>query len=106
MSRTISPAEFKSILGNDNLTVIDVRRKEDYAADNTVIPGATWHDPEQIGTWSESLTKDKEIVLYCVRGGSVSNSVVDTLQAKGLKARYIEGGIAAWKDAGGDIIQK
>ena len=106
MSRTISTQEFKSILGNHNLTVIDVRRKDDLAADNTAIPGATWHDPEQIGTWSESLPNDKEIVLYCVRGGSVSNSVLDTLQAKGLKARYIEGGIAAWKDAGGNIVQK
>lgn len=106
MNRTISPTEFKSMLGNDNLTVIDVRRKEDYAAENTAIPGATWHDPEQIDVWSDSLANDKGIVLYCVRGGSVSNSVVDTLQAKGLKARFIEGGIAAWKDGDGNLVQK
>ena len=29
-----------------------------------------------------TMPKDKEIVLYCMRGGAVSNSVVDTLQAK------------------------
>jgi rhodanese-related sulfurtransferase len=45
-------------------------------------------------------------VVYCVRGGSVSNSVVDRLQAAGVKARYIEGGIEAYKAAGGKIAGK
>lgn len=106
MSRTINPQEFKSILGNKDVTVIDVRRKEDYTADSSAIPGATWLDPANIDNWCTSLPTDKEVVLYCVRGGAVSNSVVDTLQAKGLKARFIEGGIAAWKDAGGSVKPK
>lgn len=106
MSRTISISEFKSLLGDKSISIIDVRRKADLSADNDAIQGATWQDPEQISTWSESLAQDQEIILYCVRGGSVSNAGVDTLQAKGLKARYIEGGIVAWKDAGGDVVQK
>ena len=106
MSRTISTQEFKALLGNKSVNIIDVRRKDDYAADSNAIPGSTWHDPAQIESWSEDLAKDKEVILYCVRGGAVSNSVVDALQAKGLKARFIEGGIAAWKDAGGSVIQK
>lgn len=106
MNRTINPQEFKSILGSKDVTVLDVRRKEDYAADNSVIPGSTWFDPANIDNWCTTLPKDKEVVLYCVRGGGVSNSVVDTLQAKGLKARFIEGGITAWKDAGGSVKQK
>lgn len=106
MSRTINPQEFKSMLGNKDLTVIDVRRKEDYMADNSAIPGSTWFDPANIDNWCTTLPENKEVVLYCVRGGGVSNSVVDTLQAKGLKARFIEGGIAAWKEAGGSVIKK
>jgi rhodanese-related sulfurtransferase len=39
-----------------------------------------------------------------VRGGSVSNAVVDALQAKGLKARFIEGGLEAWKATGGTTV--
>ena len=58
-------------------------------------------DPERVSEWSTELSRDLDIVLYCVRGGSVSNSVVDALQAKGLKAWNIEGGIEAWKSAGG-----
>ena len=46
------------------------------------------------------------MVLYCVRGGSVSNTVVDALQAKGVRARFIEGGIEGWKAAGGDTVNK
>ena len=106
MSRTIKPQEFKSILGNKNVTLLDVRRKDDYDADSTVIPGSNWLDPSQLDSWSATLPADKEVVLYCVRGGAVSNSVVDALQAKGLKARFIEGGISAWKEAGGSVAQK
>ena len=106
MSRTIKPQEFKSILGNKDVTVIDVRRKEDYTADSSVIPGSTWFDPANIDNWCTTLPDNKEVVLYCVRGGGVSNSVVDTLQAKGVKARFVEGGITAWKDAGGEVIPK
>ena len=106
MSRTIQAQELKSILGSKGVTVIDVRRKDDYAADDSAIPGSTWLDPAQIDNWSSSLPADKEVVLYCVRGGAVSNSVVDALQAKGLKARFIEGGITAWKEAGGSVEQK
>lgn len=106
MNRTINPQEFKEKLGNTNVKTLDVRRKEDYAADNNVIPGSTWFDPTNIDNWCTTLPTDKEVVLYCVRGGGVSNSVVDALQAKGLNARFIEGGIAAWEEAGGSVVQK
>ena len=45
MSRTINPQELKSLLENKDVKVIDVRRKDDYAADNSAIPGASWFDP-------------------------------------------------------------
>jgi rhodanese-related sulfurtransferase len=63
-------------------------------------------NPEQLADWADSLPKDQDIVLYCARGGSVSNSVVDALQAKGLRARFIEGGIEGWKAAGGEVVAK
>ncbi len=106
MNRTINPQELKSLLENKDVKVIDVRRKDDYAADSSAIPGATWFDPANIDGWCDTMPKDKELVLYCVRGGAVSNSVVDTLQAKGVNARFIEGGISAWKEAGGSVVPK
>lgn len=104
MERTIKPEALKASLASKHL--IDVRRATDREASPEQIPGAAWHDPENIADWAASLPKDKEIVLYCVRGGSVSNGVVDALQAKGLNARFIEGGIEGWKAAGGAIATK
>jgi rhodanese-related sulfurtransferase len=86
--------------------VLDVRREADYAASNESLPGAHWKNPEHLAEWTDSLPQDQAIVLYCVRGGAVSNSVVDALQAKGLQARYIDGGIEGWKAAGGEVVSK
>lgn len=43
------------------------------------------------------MPKDQEVVIYCARGGSVSNKVLDKLLDNDVQARYIEGGIEAWK---------
>ena len=104
MERTIKAQDLKSNLSS--VTLIDVRRKADLDSDTSKLPGATWHDPEQVESWSAALPKDKEVVLYCVRGGSVSNSVLDNLRSRGFNTRFIEGGIVAWKEAGGEVVAK
>ena len=104
MERTIKAETLKTKLNGKHL--IDVRRKTDLDASSEQLPGAAWHDPEQLASWADTLPKEQDIVLYCVRGGSVSNSVVDALQARGLNARFIEGGIEGWKAAGGEVAAK
>ena len=99
MARTITPDELRQ--KPSEFTVIDVRRKAEYEGET--ILNAKWHDPEQVAEWAAGLPTDKEIVLYCARGGSVSNSVLDDLLSKNIKARYIEGGIEAWKKSGGEV---
>ncbi|OYW36272.1 MAG: sulfurtransferase [Hydrogenophilales bacterium 12-61-10] len=102
MERTIKPNTLKTeLLGK---MILDVRRIADREAAPERLPGAQWKNPEQLAEWADSLPKDQDIVIYCARGGSVSNSVVDALQAKGLKARFIEGGIEGWKAAGGGVV--
>ncbi len=103
MERTIQPDTLKSELA-DKL-ILDVRRVTDRDAASGHLPGAQWKNPEQLAEWADSLPKDREIVIYCARGGSVSNSVVDALQTKGLNARFIEGGIEGWKAAGGKVTE-
>ena len=104
MDRSIKPADLKSQIKDKHL--IDVRRKGDLDASGEALPGSTWHDPEKLAEWAKSLPRDKHIVLYCVRGGSVSNGVVDALHAEGLNACFIEGGIEGWKAAGGETTKK
>lgn len=101
MERIIKPETLtKEMAGK---LILDVRRAADREAAPEQLPGAQWKNPEQLAEWADSLSKDQDIVLYCARGGSVSKSVVDALQAKGLRARFIEGGIEGWKAAGGAV---
>ena len=104
MERTITPEDFKAIA--DSAMVLDVRRKTDREASPETIPGAFWKDPEHIDQWIGALPKNHDVVIYCVRGGGVSNSVVDRLHADGVNARFIEGGIEGYKTAGGRVAQK
>ncbi|MHB1051736.1 MAG: rhodanese-like domain-containing protein [Thiobacillus sp.] len=90
----------------DTVLVFDVRREADYAASDEIIPGAMWKNPEKIDIWVNALPRTLDVVVYCVRGGGVSNSVVDRLQAEGVKARFIEGGIEAYTAAGGKLMAK
>src|SRR5512139_145429 len=100
--RTIRPAK----LDPDTTLVFDVRREADYAASNEIIPGALWKNPDKIDAWIGAVPRTLDVVIYCARGGAVSNSVVDRLQAAGVKARFIEGGFEAWKAAGGKVAVK
>ena len=104
MERTIHPDALKNVL--TDMYILDARRASDRDLSDVQLPGAHWHDPEKLEEWAQHLPRDKDIVLYCVRGGSVSNSVVDALQGLGLQARYIEGGIEGWKAAGGPTTPK
>jgi rhodanese-related sulfurtransferase len=103
MNETITPKELQSLQENRrNLTILDVRRKSDFDADPKGISGATWRNPEAVEQWRDELV-DQEVILYCVRGGSVSKSVSERLIEKNINVRYIEGGIVAWKDNGGQV---
>jgi len=100
--RTVKPAE----LNPDATLVFDVRREADYAASSETIPGALWKNPDKIDAWIGAVPRTLDVVIYCVRGGAVSNAVVDRLQAAGVKARFIEGGLEAYKAAGGKLVSK
>jgi rhodanese-related sulfurtransferase len=98
MSRTITPQALKERMDEDkDILVLDVRRNADYEADKEMIPGALRRNPEQVDEWVQEIPKDKDVVVYCIRGGSVSNSVVDKLLAADLSVHYIEGGWEAWR---------
>ena len=105
MDRTVTPEELKGLLSSsEQPTLLDVRRGADYDSAKTIIPGAQRQDPEKIAAWSQDLPKNKKVIVYCARGGSVSNSVIDHLHTQGLDAKFIEGGILAWKNSAGKTI--
>ena len=98
MKSSIDPGGLKRLLDDDPATavVIDVRRKSDFEADKRLIPGAQWRDPEAVDTWSKDLPRDRDVIVYCVRGGSVSQSVSAKLAEEEIRVKFLEGGLTAW----------
>lgn len=99
MADTLTPRELKTLMGAADVTLLDVRRRGDRESGPAGIPGAVWKDPEHVGEWSSELPKDRPVVIYCVRGGSVSASVLAALKARDFEVRFVEGGLAAWDAA-------
>lgn len=105
MQRTISSRELRSLIdGRSAVDVIDVRKSHDYSADPALIPGARHLLPEQVDDWLDELARDREVIVYCVHGHAVSNTVLDRLLSAGYRARLVDGGLEAWKQAGGETV--
>lgn len=100
MTHSIDIDGLSRLLSSGAVTLLDVRRKLDYDTDSRTIAGATWRDPEKIDTWIKQLPAGNLSVVYCVKGGSVSRSVMDRLRRQGLDAVLLEGGIKNWIDNG------
>ena len=99
--KSIDIQTLKKMLGaGDALVLLDVRRRADYSANPQTIADAKWCDPENIDRWVMDLPSDRPIALYCVKGGSVSQSAVDRLRKEGFNAAWVEGGLKAWIDSG------
>ena len=77
--------------------VIDVRLEEDFNAEPVLIPDATWKNPHEIEDWAKELRGNERVVVYCVAGRWVSQSVTKKLQDMGIDVAQLDGGIEAWK---------
>ena len=98
----ITPAALAQSLASDRPPlVIDVRRNERFFESGHTIDGALHRDPSRVMEWQKTLPAVADVVVYCVHGHEVSQGV-----AEALGARYLEGGIEAWRQMGGDLFRK
>lgn len=105
MTTSIDIAELNNRLeGGESITLLDVRRKADADADPRCIAGAAYRNPEKINEWVKALPAGKPAVVYCVKGGSVSQSVTERLRKEGIEAVFLEGGLKAWTDGGQPVV--
>lgn len=86
--------------------LIDVRRAEDFAAASDMLAGAVWHDPAQVDQWSHEIDAQQPVFVYCLKGMDIGRSTALALRARGFDARYLTGGIEAWKAAGKPLQSK
>lgn len=58
--------ELKSMMGNPDLVIVDVRAEGDWKNSDSKIQGAVREDPNKATkSWAEKYSKEKTIVLYC-----------------------------------------
>lgn len=92
--------------GEAGSVILDVRRRPVFEAAADRIPGSQWRDPAQASQWLHELGPSIPTIVYCVHGHEVSQSVALTLNEAGISARYIQGGIEAWREAGLPLANK
>jgi rhodanese-related sulfurtransferase len=96
----------RAIAGSHPPIVIDVRRPAAFRDSQGMISGALRRDPEQVHTWLRSLPRAAAVVVYCVHGHEVSQGAAAALSQAGIAARYLDGGIEAWKAAEAPLDHK
>jgi rhodanese-related sulfurtransferase len=77
-----------------------VRKPADFTASDRCIVAAFHRAPEDVARWSTELPAGRPVVVHCVRGHQVSQTAAAALVAAGHDASYLQGGIAAWSEAG------
>jgi rhodanese-related sulfurtransferase len=93
----ISPEE-AAALGDAQL--IDVR--EAYEHEQGHIPGSRNIEVTELTAAAETLDREKPVVFYC-RSGDRSSMPAEAFEASGWQAYSIDGGLAAWVEAGQPI---
>jgi rhodanese-related sulfurtransferase len=102
MDAAISPAALRqSLRSSQPPLVIDVRRRERFLDSTYLVRGALRRNPEEVENWKKALPAAPSVVVYCVHGHEVSQNA-----ARALGARYLEGGIEAWREMGGELFRK
>lgn len=96
----------RALRAADPPLVFDVRRRVRIEEASHMLPGARWRDPERIADWIGDVPKDRLVVVYCVHGLEVGQGARERLAARGIDARYLEGGFEAWRDAGLSLVPK
>ena len=105
--KMISPTQLKQLVRTPECPVIvDVRRRQAFGESDRMIATAEWRDPENTAQWPAGLPESAQVVVYCVHGHEVSQGAADALRDLGVDALYLEGGIEAFIEAGGETVEK
>jgi len=76
-------------------TIVDIRKNPD----DRQIPGSLRMEGASLESAAPPFSKDEPVVMYCGSGNSCSR-IAASLRERGYDAVALEGGYAAWKEAG------
>ena len=105
----ITPDEVKSLIGREDVLIVDVRDDGEVAASGKV-KGAVhvtrgmleFLADETTPYHNEAFSKEKTVILYCASGGRSALGGKALLDLGYTDVRNL-GGFPAWVEAGGDV---
>jgi rhodanese-related sulfurtransferase len=101
---SISVEKLARLIGTPNCpALIDVRVEADLAGDPRLIPGSVTRRHADPSSWVAEIAGQLAIVI-CAHGHALSAGVAAWLRQAGVQAEALDGGIAAWADAGLPLI--
>jgi len=110
---TMDAADAVALQDDEDVQIVDIRDIRELWRDGAV-PGAQhaprgmlefWVDPDS-PYHKEIFASGKKFVFFCA-GGLRSALATKTVQDMGLRpVAHIKGGFAAWKEAGGPVVEK
>ncbi|MEM9498864.1 MAG: chromate resistance protein ChrB domain-containing protein [Pseudomonadota bacterium] len=93
----IAPRDLKQLIGTPECpALIDVCLDEDFALDPCLVPGAVRCSHTEIDRLRARLVNDRAIIV-CQKGKKLSQGVAALLTSLGVQARYLAGGMHAWR---------
>jgi rhodanese-related sulfurtransferase len=97
----ISPSQLAATMGRaDAPLILDVRKAPAFEAARRFVAGALRVAPDLVAQAGACLPRGRLVVAYCVHGHEVSQRAVLALRQAGVVAECLEGGFAAWEEAG------
>ena len=98
-TNSIQPDKLARLIGTPTCpTIIDVRPDA-----QELLPASSRRSAENVAEWASSLIGQK-VVVTCVHGQERGAGVAAILRSEGVDAEVLEGGFAAWRDAGLPVI--
>jgi hydroxyacylglutathione hydrolase len=96
----VDVGQLAELLAAGNVELIDVRRE--YEWEGGRIAGARHVELNALTAASETIPRDRPVILYC-RTGNRSAMAVEAFRLAGFDARNLAGGIEAWVAAGNQL---
>ncbi|MSO66983.1 MAG: sulfurtransferase [Pseudolabrys sp.] len=104
---SFSPKELWHLIGTaDAPQIVDVRRRDIYESTPGLLPASIWQDPAALAQWIATLDRQRPIVVACKAGKELSQFVTAELRSAGYEAAMLEGGYAAWSEAGLPMVDR
>ena len=101
---TITSTQLMRLIGTpDAPVIVDICIDEDFANDPRLIPTSFRHPFKNIQELVPAL-RDRKVVVVCHKGKKLSQGAMALLRSHGVDAETLEGGVVAWRAAGGPLV--